>query len=61
MDKAIEIGELEALITWLHEDVYETLKDTNDKVATAQYEKVFNSTSLLKEILIMSESNKNYI
>ncbi|MGF1720911.1 hypothetical protein L4D20_12810 [Vibrio kyushuensis] len=50
MDKVIEeIEELEAL------------KDTDDKIYTAQYAKVFESLSLLKEILTMSESDKSYI
>ncbi|MEZ9702161.1 hypothetical protein AB4455_26710 [Vibrio sp. 10N.261.46.E12] len=53
--------ELQEVINWLHNDVDKAVDDANDVVAKRQYKKVFDSLELLKEMLLMSESNNNYV
>lgn len=60
-DKVIKSDELEEVINWLHNDVDKAVDDANDVVAKRQYKKVFDSLELLKEMLLMSESNNNYV
>ncbi|OEE73170.1 hypothetical protein [Vibrio splendidus] len=60
-DQVMKSDELQEVINWLHNDVDKAVDDANDVVAKRQYKKVFDSLELLKEMLLMSESNNNYV
>ena len=60
-DQVMKSDELQEVINWLHNDVDKAVDDANDIVAKRQYKKVFDSLELLKEMLLMSESNKNHV
>ncbi|NAZ54760.1 hypothetical protein GL177_15600 [Vibrio toranzoniae] len=60
-DQVMKSDELQEVINWLHNDVDKAVDDANDVVAKRQYKKVFDSLELLKEMLLMSESNKNHV
>lgn len=53
--------ELKKSINWLHNDVDEALEDANDEHTKAQYKKIFDGLEWLHEMLLMSESNNNYV